>query len=127
VVGGFTFRSLVHQRYKLRAELNVLMLRPGTPGHLVAAGDIDNRLKTLFDGLRAPGKADELPDGWQPEDQTSPTFCLLEDDRLITRLNLEVGELLRPPPEGTSLNYVELVMGVCLSTVAPTHGSVMLL
>ena len=125
-VGGFTFRSLVQPRYKLTAELEVLMLRPGPPGHLVAASDIDNRLKTLFDGLRAPA-AGELPDDWQPDDPTKPTYCLLEDDRFIMRLNVEVVELLRPAPAGSGPNYVELVLGVRVYALAPTWGGQMIL
>jgi hypothetical protein len=34
--------------------LNILFLRADIPGKVVQSGDIDNRLKTLFDALRMP-------------------------------------------------------------------------
>jgi len=43
-------------------QLGSLFLRPGEPGRLVSrGGDIDNRIKTLLDGLRMPTDAIELP------------------------------------------------------------------
>jgi hypothetical protein len=124
-VGGFEFRSLVHSRLRLRAELDVLMLRAGSPGHIVVQGDIDNRLKTLFDGLCQPNK-DQIPSGWQPPGTTSPTCCLLEDDRFVTRLNVEVVQLL-DPPAGAGKNYVELLVQVRVHTAEPSYASMMFL
>ena len=125
LVNGFDFVSLVHSRVKLRAELDLLMLRPGPPGQLVSAGDIDNRLKTLFDALRMPS-AGELPNIWTPSAEERPLYCLLEDDRLITRFNVEVAELLSDnSPRGS--NYCHLVIRVTVRAASPTYATQMII
>src|SRR2546425_13026292 len=54
-VGPFAFRPLVSERINLVANLTITLLRPGPPGSVITrGGDIDNRLKTLFDALRMP-------------------------------------------------------------------------
>jgi hypothetical protein len=53
-VGDQYFAPLVSSRLKLVAEFDVLFLRPGMGGVLTGQGDIDNRLKALFDGLSVP-------------------------------------------------------------------------
>jgi hypothetical protein len=53
--GGLLFAPLVTQRLNLYAELSVLLFRQQPRGTLITdGGDIDNRLKTLLDGLRVP-------------------------------------------------------------------------
>lgn len=78
------------------AELDCVLLRPGPPGELFrSGGDIDNRLKTLLDALKVP-EQNALPSGAKPEDDETPFFCLLEDDKLITALRVETDRLLNP-------------------------------
>jgi hypothetical protein len=78
------------------AELDILFLRPQLPGAIVSSGgDLDNRLKTLMDGLRAP-KVGELAPDEQPQPDEEPFFCLLEDDVLATRLSVTADQLLVP-------------------------------
>ena len=95
--GGLLFAPLVTQRLDLYAELSVLLFRQQPRGTLITdGGDIDNRLKTLLDGLRVPrgameGRA-ELPN----EPDPLPFFCLLEDDSLVTKVSVESEQLLRP-------------------------------
>jgi hypothetical protein len=120
-VSGHKFRSLVHSEFRFLAELDLLMLRAGAPGALVSAGDIDNRLKTLFDALQAPDTAQEVPRNWMPDEPEKPFFCLLENDRLITRLNVEVAQLL-DSPEGAGRNYCELVIRVRVHALSPTYA-----
>lgn len=94
---GFQFAHLVCERLATVAELEVLLLWPQLPGAIVSAGgDIDNRLKTLFDALRAPREATALPAGDAPRADETPFFVLLEDDRLITRVTVETSQLLEP-------------------------------
>lgn len=95
-VSGRQFASLVHPDLRLCAELDILLLRPEAPGAIVThSGDIDNQLKTLFDALRQPANAPEVPSSWTPDVEESPLFCLLVDDKLITRVNVETDRLLR--------------------------------
>jgi hypothetical protein len=60
-------------------------------------GDIDNRLKTLFDALRVPGVPQEIASNTRPSSANEPHFTLLEDDALIARINVETDQLLAAP------------------------------
>jgi hypothetical protein len=54
-VGAFAFVPLASPRWCAVADVNVLFLRRSAPGQLIGHdGDIDNRIKTLFDALRVP-------------------------------------------------------------------------
>jgi hypothetical protein len=93
---GVLFAPLVTQSNNLRCEIDVLFLRQQAPGQLVGdGGDIDNRLKTLFDALRMPSPSEAHQAGVQSTDE-NPIHCLLQDDRLVTRVNVETDRLLRP-------------------------------
>lgn len=52
---GYDFAVVVATDQLLLAELDVLLLRPESPGSILQNADIDNRLKTLFDAP-APGE-----------------------------------------------------------------------
>lgn len=73
------------------------MLRPSSPGDLVNKGDIDNRLKTLLDALSAPAQPTQVSDEMRVTTEENPMHVLLEDDSLITRMNVETERLLAPP------------------------------
>jgi hypothetical protein len=114
-VGEFKFAPLVCQALFLICELDITFLRPEAPGSVITqGGDIDNRLKTLFDGLRMPKAQKEIPDGVSPKKNGKPFFCLLEDDNLITRVNVATGRLLR---EGAGQNDVVLLIKVTTKAV----------
>lgn len=91
---GHTWAALVSDQMGLRAELDVLLLRPGQPGNVVHGGDIDNRVKTLLDALSAPAQLTQVPTDMRPTSPTDPKFVLLDDDKLVTRLNVETERLL---------------------------------
>jgi hypothetical protein len=95
--GGRLFAPLVTQRLNLYAELSVLLFRQQPRGTLITdGGDIDNRLKTLLDGLRVPhGSMEGLAETPGAPDPR-PMFCLLEDDSLVTKVSVESEQLLRP-------------------------------
>lgn len=119
-VGGNSFAALVHDVYHLRARLRILMLRRESPGGLTMhGGDIDNRLKTLFDALQRPQRPQEIPAGWDPTEDERPLHCLLDDDRLITRVDVDTARWLVPgdPDE------IRLVINVELWTHRPTMWS----
>jgi hypothetical protein len=81
--GGHNCIPLVRHSWLLTCSLDILFLRKEGPGALISiGGDLDNRIKTLFDGLRMP-TADE---GRAEKADIDPLFCLLEDDALITDL-----------------------------------------
>ena len=79
------------------AELSVLLFRQQPRGTLITdGGDIDNRLKTLLDGLRVPHGSMEGRTELPPQPDPTPFFCLLEDDSLVTKVSVESEQLLRP-------------------------------
>ena len=59
-LGSFYFVPLVTGAERVSCGIHVLMLRPESGAMLVNSGDIDNRLKTLFDALRKPHDISEL-------------------------------------------------------------------
>jgi hypothetical protein len=91
---GILFAPLVTQNNNLTCELSILLLRQQAPGQLIGeGGDIDNRVKTLLDALRLPSTAEAQQSNVQalPAD---PIHCLLQDDNLVTRVNVETDRLL---------------------------------
>jgi hypothetical protein len=92
---GFNFVPLVTQELDLICALDILFLRPDRPGDVIWAGDIDNRIKTLLDALRIPEPGENYANR-VPEVDQAPFFCLLEDDKLITRVGVETDRLLKP-------------------------------
>ncbi len=110
---GFSFVPLVTRDLNLICGLEILFLRPDIPGNLVRSGDIDNRLKTLFDALRIP-VANENYASRTPEADESPFYCLLEDDSLITKVAVETDQLLQFVTKNRDVNEVRLVITVRL-------------
>lgn len=121
-VGDFRMACIVTQRLDLVADIDVTMLRPGALGGIIArGGDIDNRLKTLFDALRMPKSADELPPGDKPLDGETPVFhCLLEDDSLITDVRVHTDRLL----DSANLSEVLLLIRVRTKQTRATWANI---
>lgn len=108
VRNGITYFPIISEKIYTLAEIDILMLRPGAPGFIsVGGGDIDNRLKTLLDALQPPNGTDT----YQPDslDLSTPISCLLQDDKLITRINVETDRLLDSPANS---NEVVLIISV---------------
>lgn len=95
-VGGFSFVPLICAEMNAIAQLSVILLRPEQPGSLLThGGDIDNRLKTLFDSLAMPRHLNAFPEGEGPTtDQIPHFYCLLEDDNLVTSVAVKTEQLL---------------------------------
>ena len=87
-------------------------MRRDQPGNIIeSGGDLDNRIKVLFDALRLPQNCDEvLPARDGQEDD--PIFVLLEDDRLIVDVKVTSDRLLTPRLDGEHINDVRLVIHV---------------
>jgi len=102
VAGGFT------------CTLNILFLRRDNPGNLIDhKGDIDNRIKVLFDGLRLPRDVKELG-GYTIDSDEDPFFCLLEDDSLITSVTVTTDRLILPLESDRGLADVMLLIHVIM-------------
>jgi len=124
--GNRRFLPLVRKSLDLACTLDILFMRPEQPGEVVTqGGDIDNRLKTLFDALSIPDEQDIRP-GDIPIDESTPTewgeisraptlACLLESDSLITGFKVTTDRLLNSP--NASPSTVHLVIEVAVSVV----------
>jgi hypothetical protein len=110
---GFNFVPLVTEELDLICDLEILFLRPDRPGGVVWTGDIDNRLKTLLDAMRIPEAGEDYAARKPTEDQ-KPFFCLLEDDKLITKVAVETDRLLEPIGTGENAADSRLVITVRL-------------
>lgn len=91
-VAGVGYIPAVRRSLHLVCELDILFLRREEPGSLVfQGGDLDNRIKCLFDALRVPS-ADEAKKA--PTTTDDPLYCLLEQDTLISDFSVKTGRLL---------------------------------
>ena len=113
-LGTFRFVPLVSSAFSLTCSLEILFLRPESPGRLVQGGDLDNRIKVLFDGLRLPRNTEELGAA-VPGDDEDPFYCLLEDDCLVAGFQVTSDRLLKGGPAG----LVHLVIKVVTSSLSP--------
>lgn len=106
---GKRFIPLVRKSLDLTCAVHILFLRQEDPGSLVKkAGDLDNRVKTLFDALEMPS-ADASPEQL-PEDD--PIYSLMENDTLVSGFDVDSERLLLP--ETDYPNEVHLVMEVTI-------------
>src|SRR5947209_8395436 len=59
--GNFICFALVREKLSLVCDLDILFLRRENPGQLIShGGDLDNRIKVLFDALRMPQDDNEI-------------------------------------------------------------------
>ena len=70
-------------------------------------------MKTLFDALRIP-VPEENYSSRVPQEDEKPFFCLLADDRLITKVSVETDQLLEFVGSSPSPDDVRLVITVRL-------------
>jgi hypothetical protein len=123
-IGSFRFVPLISKDLFLVCKLSIFMLRPEPPGSLITqGGDIDNRLKTLFDALRIPHNTAELPKNTEPTTEQNPFFCLLEDDNLITEVSVKTDRLLTPTDNNNEVHLDIQVETRATSMITPKNGS----
>ena len=116
---GFRFCPVIAKRHVLGCSIDILFLRRDAPGQLIrSGGDIDNRIKVLFDGLRMPQECGELA-GASPQADEDPFFCLLQDDSIITEVHVTTDRLLIPL-SGGHVHDVELVIRVVSRELVPS-------
>jgi hypothetical protein len=118
-LGTYRFCPIATKRLYLSCSLKILFLRCGTPG-AVKSGDIDNRIKTLLDGLKRPTQMSELGTYLMPDADECPFFVLLEDDDMIANLAVETDTLLEPLKENATDTDARVVVSVKLSPYRAT-------
>jgi hypothetical protein len=107
---GFNFVPLVTSELNLLCSLDILFLRPDSPGK-IWQGDIDNRIKILLDALKLPEKNEDYVKR-TPDTGEEKFYCLLEDDKLITKLAVETDQLLEFTTPQNDLGDVRLIITV---------------
>jgi hypothetical protein len=111
--GGFRFLPLVNSYFGETCRLDILFLRCDIPGNLIQhGGDIDNRLKVLFDALRMPLNVAELAGAVPTADDADPFYCLLQDDKLVTEFSVMTDRLLTPKQTDKHEHDVHLILHV---------------
>jgi hypothetical protein len=78
-------------------------------------GDLDNRVKTLIDGLRMPRQQSEI-NNMAPTADERPFFVLLEDDKVVYEFVVQADRLLGPPPKDRAERDVVVIIGVHVTT-----------
>ncbi|SRR5581483_4433139 len=116
--GQYHLVPLVNGIFTLGCGLDILLLRPGRAGQVLASGDIDNRVKTLIDALRIPGPDVKELGSHTPQDGEDPFYCLLENDSMVDRLSVEADTLLQPIGTKRDANDARVVVTV---TVRPAE------
>jgi hypothetical protein len=115
---------------ELHCHLHIRLFRPlDKEGIVFDGGDLDGRLKLLFDAMRVPLDESELTTHSAPNtndsDQWPLFFCLMDDDRAITKLSIQSLKLLTPvPPCPHPENYAECDIDVTIMPASPIGGSI---
>lgn len=125
---GKQYFPFIDERLGIACSLDILFLRRDQPGNLIASGgDLDNRIKVLFDALRMPQNADEVLGRADGQPDTEPIFVLLKDDRLIVDVRVTTDRLLTRPGDGDHRNDVRLIIHVKTVVIDATQGASWLL
>lgn len=118
---GFNFVPLVTKEEALRCSLDILFLRVEEKNYILQGGDIDGRLKTLFDGLRMQLDPNETPPRIVAETHENPFFCLLENDDLISEVRVNSSQLLMLPG-ATEIDQADVFLQITVRLNATTIG-----
>jgi hypothetical protein len=111
-LGGVDFTPVVaggiHGHF---AHLEIDLYRRLAPSRILnPQGDLDNRLKVLFDALRVPQDTNEMK-GLELQPGTTRCYCLLENDSFITKLVVNSHQFHLPGDK----DYVRLAIQVRIS------------
>lgn len=121
-VYGYNYVPLMRKGDHAICHIETLFLRRQMPGGLIRGGDLDNRMKTLYDALRMPNNPAEMKDVLGPTNDEKPFFVLLEEDNLITHTAIETDILIDLPKDNSDaeMSRARLVMTV---TISPYGGT----
>lgn len=126
-VRGFAFVPLVITGANLRlaCALKIKLLSRDVGSIITNNGDLDNRMKVLFDALTVP-QFSQLPDDAKPTDDQNPFLCLLGDDKLITNLTVDTGKLHRPAAADDRRNHAEVDITVTVRAADKNTAAIQL-
>lgn len=96
--GNKRYWFLISEHLATVVDMKITLLVPSKGGKLIQnGGDIDNRIKTLFDALRIPSVASEIPSSDSFNYNNGGMYCLLQDDKLINRVSIQIYQDHAPP------------------------------
>jgi len=107
--GNYNFVPLVTEEYAVRCSVDILLLRPHETQVIHAdGGDLDGKVKTIFDALQVPRSLAGIES--DPQQEETPFYCLLSDDKLISEVHVTADQLLNLPsarrPESSDSFFV---------------------
>ncbi len=106
-IEGKPFAALVSSIIHMMCSVDITLLWPDEPGNIIKnSGDIDNRLKTLFDALSFPSS--EQIKTLANLSESELFHCLLEDDKLISSVTVKTGMFLKCDDTETANSEVTL-------------------
>ena len=114
VTRGFRFQPTLQQAC-VTCELIITVLSRSKPGSLYHDGDLDNRLKNLFDALHIP-QENGLPEDFVTAEKLTNYEVLLDDDRAITDFTVRSATLLKPKLADEPFGYAEVTVEVKVKT-----------
>lgn len=114
---GVWCQPLVRNSFALHCGLKILFLRKEKPGKIYQGGDLDGRLKTLIDALSMPQHREQVTFDNMPATATEPLHCLVEDDALISGLNIASERLYGR--DNQDIDYVALTIEVDIRVRQP--------
>ncbi|WP_131941246.1 hypothetical protein [Dermacoccus sp. SAI-028] len=106
-VQGRQYMPVIRRNLGIAVALDMILL---APKQLLRVGDTDNRAKAVIDALTLPGPQQGHPG--DSTDTSQPTFCLLEDDSLVSELSVSARPWYGRPPgahDGLALVTVTVV------------------
>ena len=120
-VDGFNFVPLFGQETGLSCALDILLLRDAKGGALNGHGDLDNKVKTLIDGMKVPATSRDLV-GKSPKD---PYFyTLMVDDDQVSSLSVRTERLLYSPDINDCANSdIENVLAIIDIELRPVFAT----
>ncbi len=123
VVGEIQFVPLVTEDMRVTCAIDMLYLRPKGREAILDSGDVDHRLKTVFDTLAMPQDVSELAGQTVPRSTETPFFCLLEKQSLVRRITVDTDTLLMPVDDDGK-DMARLVIGVTLTPYTTTWDNI---
>jgi hypothetical protein len=110
------FCPLVSTALGLQCSIDILLLREDAVAGVYKSGDLDNRIKTLIDGLTTPRTSDQIPANSMPSTDETPFYTLLADDNIISSLKVETDT--RHKKEGDN-SFVTAIITVDVKPINP--------
>ena len=111
-IGGKFFNPFITDLFKTRCSLYIRVFRGMRQFNPVLGNvDLDNRVKTIIDGLRAPSQQGEMI-----EIERETTYVLIDDDSIVDGITIKSDHLLDEDDE-------EVVLAIVTANIHLSHAT----